>query len=189
MEEQSPQFIAVVDSGGFVGAFATVEAAHAALAPFPPRPYAASAYPRRCPEGSSVWVLPYIWLSPVAIACISDDREVVAVAQTALRPLGLVEADDVDFWEQPFGEVAPAALRRLQEPQGDDPERLEEALFAPPGGPRAGGGPDPALERLKINLLESVVTAPRPVAVPPPRRDPRPRRRTSKNGRGPKLRR
>ena len=164
MEEQPAQFVAVLDAGGFVGAFASVDAAHAALAAFGPRHYAATKHPRRCPEGASVWVLPYRWLSPVAIACVSDDREVTAAAQAALSPLGLVDSDDLKYWEQAFGEIAPAALQRLREPPGGDPASLETHLFGAPEGVNAGLPP----EEVKINLLESVVAAPLPGVDPPP---------------------
>lgn len=153
--EGRERFLVVADAEGFVGAFPSLAAARGALGAYPPRPYAASWHPRRRPGSETVWALPYRWLSPQALACVADDREVVAAAQRALHPLGLVQGDSLDYWEQEFGRVVPAAERRLGSARWTDPEPLEAALFGEPGLGRARDGE-------LTDLLESVVVFPLP---------------------------
>jgi hypothetical protein len=109
----SASFVAIADSGGYVGAFEDRAAARKALRPFPAVPYLVYDFARKRPGGEHVWVLPF--LANQALAAVSDSREEVVAAQSGLAALGLVCGDEVDYWKQPFGCVGPAARRRLTE--------------------------------------------------------------------------
>ena len=177
MAASEQTFVVVSDSVGFVGAFASVAEAQAALRPYLGVPFVYYEWRRRekAPpaddpdatvsddEEDLVWILPY---KNNTVACASNIKAVVETAQRELLRLDLVHGDDVKYWEAVVGTIARPAQLRL-----DD---LVAAMQAAPSAPddadkkkdKDGQTVSSFLdfasrhdeeEPARINLLESVV--------------------------------
>jgi hypothetical protein len=112
MSTERQTLTAVSDSAGFVGAWATPEAARAAVAEFEGE-FLFAQYRRHDPESTRVWVVPYREIDAVAI--VTDNRAVAEATHASLLRVDLTYPDDIDFWEHAFGVVAGPARRRIAE--------------------------------------------------------------------------
>lgn len=115
----------VSDCAGFVGAFASVGAAESAVAAYATIPFAIQHFAAAPPaEGAGIWVVPYRDVDAVAFvsACEAEAER----AKAALDRIGHTYPDPISCWQQPFGVVTAAALRRL------DPIRKAHQLYSGP---------------------------------------------------------
>lgn len=126
MAASEQTFVVVSDSVGFVGAFASVAEAQAALRPYLGVPFVYYEWRRRekaPPADDSdatvsddkedlVWILPY---KNNAVACASNIKAVVETTQRELLRLDLVHGDDVKYWEAVVGKIARPAQLRLDD--------------------------------------------------------------------------
>lgn len=153
MAPQPDKIIVAADREGFVGAFENISAAQMALEDFAGIPIVLTEYPRRDPDSDRVWVVPYIHNN--AVAYVSDDREAAAAVQNELLRIELVYPDDLDYWEQPLGVVAPAARRRFEEVLGvlSAARRDDIGAARPSPAPAGDVAPPPAAG----NILQHVV--------------------------------
>lgn len=81
------------------------------MRPHPLVPYITLRFAAAPGPVSAVWVVLYRDLD--AVAFVSNDRGEAARVQQVYASVGLAYDDDIDYWEQPFGVVAPRAAERL----------------------------------------------------------------------------
>ena len=108
----APFLYVVVDSFGFVGAFLSLAAAvDLALVKYAPLPFVIQRYPTAPGPVGTAYVVALA--ANDSVLCVSNSQGVAARVNLAYNAIGIAVEDSAEFLSAPVGQVAPAAVRRL----------------------------------------------------------------------------